>query len=99
MKVLKYWLVSGGNKELRLQLPEGAKILSVANQDDKIVLYAMADETKPKQERVVVLVNTGEALDKPDELCYIGSVQTKNESAKRGVYVTHVYVRERPWTW
>lgn len=43
-------------------MPKGAKILSVAVQAEKPVIWAMVDPDQPKERRAVYVVNTGGEL-------------------------------------
>lgn len=68
-KVFKYPLAaefsgSGAHWEERqvIEMPGGAKILSVALQGGRPVLWALVDPEAPKERRPVYIVNTGGEL-------------------------------------
>lgn len=75
----------------QVSMPKGAKILSVANQDGEICLWALVDQHAPTEERSIEVIGTGWNLDKEhksisSELTFIGTVLV-------GPYVWHVFER------
>lgn len=69
-----------------LKLPKKAEILSVFNQNDILVLYAMLDETQELESRTIEIVGTGNPVpvDMGIDRKFIGSVQ-------QGRFVWHVF--------
>ena len=52
--VYKYPLIV--HEEQELMLPKGAQILSVANQNDSLVLYALVDAEKTEREAYTIYI-------------------------------------------
>ena len=70
-KIYKYQLQVGKNTIL---LPEGSDILSVHEQNGKIMLWALIDTEAESMEGVKVNVfGTGEEIDDDDLLIFIGT--------------------------
>lgn len=65
-----------------LDIPEGAVIRYVGNQDIKICIWAEVHEEAPKERRYFVVVPTGHPI--PIGQPYIGTVQMKS-------FVWHIY--------
>lgn len=81
--VYKYPLIVHDEQEL--VLPKSAQILSVMNQQDNLVLYALVDTEETEREAHTVYVHgTGYPVDKPG--MFIGSV------VMFGSYMIHVFV-------
>jgi hypothetical protein len=60
-----------------IEVPAGAKLLSVQVQQDKIQLWALCDENAPKEPRRIALYGTGNPMpDNPSE--YIATFQMYN---------------------
>lgn len=75
----------------QVSIPKGAKILSVANQDGEICLWALVDQHAPTEERSIEVIGTGWDLKRDyksiaSELTFIGTVLV-------GSYVWHVFER------
>lgn len=45
-----------------VRMPEGARVLSVENQMERLVLYALVDTQAPKMERTVHIRGTGHPI-------------------------------------
>ncbi len=59
-----------------LELPKGAKILTVQEQDGEPQIWALVKSYAPMEERNFILVGTGHAiLEAPSKLKYIGTFQ------------------------
>jgi hypothetical protein len=71
-----------------IELPWGAELLSVHDQQDTICLWARVDSDKIKQPVTIEIVGTGHAAPKQNEARYLGSVLQDG-----GNYVWHVFVR------
>ncbi|KQL55941.1 MULTISPECIES: DUF7352 domain-containing protein [Bacillaceae] len=71
-----------------LELPEGAKVLSVANQKDQLVLWAIVDpKVKEMDDYTVVIGTTGDPLlDTASYMDFIGTVMFDNDT-----FVAHVF--------
>ena len=84
--IWKYRLEISG--EQTLQMPRGAQILSVQAQGGTIVLYALVDPAKAKEDRAVNVVGTG--FDITDRISadkrYLGTVPTDG-----GKFMWHVF--------
>jgi len=73
MKIFKYPLEITDHSELLL--PAGAKILSVIEQDENIVLYAMVDPTMEyNKSRKIRIVGTGHEIDDLMGFTFLGTV-------------------------
>lgn len=62
----------------RLDMPEGAEVLTVQMQGDNAVMWARVDEDRPKTTRLFALVGTGHDLKEVSDASqwgYIGTVQ------------------------
>lgn len=71
-----------------LILPAGSKILSVANQNEGIVLYALVNtESLYKQTYKIIMHGTGHAADDLDHTEFVGTVLLHE-----GNLVFHVFV-------
>lgn len=67
--IYKYALL--GTTSQNLTLPDGSKILSVKEQNDKIVLYALVDNQKPETENYsIIIYGTGQPIDDVFEYGY-----------------------------
>jgi hypothetical protein len=73
---------------VELQLPKGAKILSVQSQNDKPVLWCLVDTEAPKENRMFRLAGTGHEIGKEIEnrIEFIGTFQILN-----GAFVGHLF--------
>jgi hypothetical protein len=60
-----------------LQMPEGAKVLSVQTQDNQPQLWALVDPDKPKVGRTFAAVPTGDPFD-DEGYTYIATFQIDN---------------------
>lgn len=69
-----------------ITIPAKAEILSVANQNDKICLWALVEPHNPKIERVIEVVGTGWMIEPAKKRKFIGTVQV-------GPFVWHVFER------
>ncbi len=86
MKIWKYQLDIV--PEQQIQMPFGARMLTVQNQDDKICLWAIVDPTSYKVFRDISIIGTGIEVDynslRGD---YLGTVQILS-------LVWHVFERQ-----
>ena len=74
-------------REQVLELPANAHILCVQMQDKQPCLWALVDETLPREQRKIVIVGTGQGDDVLAGLVnYLGTFQTNG-----GAYVWHVF--------
>ncbi len=70
--------------ELKLDLPVGAELLCVMNQNEKVCLWVKLDPKKPTLERLFQIVGTGHPVS--DESIYIGTCMVQ-----AGAFVWHVF--------
>jgi hypothetical protein len=84
MTIWKYTLVGGYNT---FDMPKGAKILSVAAQDDDVCIWALVDPSAPKVSRQILALGTGhDAPDGIEKTAYIGTAMLAG-----GTLVIHVF--------
>lgn len=58
-----------------IDIVKGGRILSVANQDEKAVMYVFVDQDETKRERIrVIIAGTGHPRDDIDGTKYIGTL-------------------------
>lgn len=57
-----------------LDLPMGAKILSVANQRGDVCLWYLCDPHQPVERRIIRIIGTGNRISDADTLTFIGTV-------------------------
>lgn len=70
----------------QVSMPEGARILSVQTQSERITLWALVDDTTPNTDwRTIEIVGTGHQLSEAPR-SYIGTVQTHD-----GAFVWHLF--------
>lgn len=82
--VIFKWTLSAKAKQT-LQMPAGAKLLTVQIQNGKPHLWALCDEALPKTERTICIYGTGIPItENPGE--YIGTFQFDG-----GPYVFHIF--------
>lgn len=81
MKIFKYPL--SGLIDQSIEMPAGAQVLTLQMQGGIPCLWALIDESMPKQERHFKVVGTGWLLD-DDPGMYIGTFQD-------GSFVWHVF--------
>lgn len=58
-----------------IQLPKGAKLLSVQTQNDYLCLWALVDPSQDAEPRHIAIVGPGHVLTAIDALTYIGTAQ------------------------
>lgn len=82
--IWKYELATIGDSII--ELPDGADVLQVANQRERLTLWARVDASRPvRKRRFVSLVTGGDASDVA-RANYIGTVQLSD-----GYLVAHVF--------
>lgn len=70
-----------------IDVPIGGTILSVANQSDRVMLWAMVNPTNPKEKRRIEIYGTGHNIEPtPADRTFIGTVLV-------APYVWHVFER------
>lgn len=87
MKVILKFTLHGPRQTV--EMPEGAKILSLQTQHNEPQIWALCDEFAVKESRTFRAVPTGQAFD-DEGLTYIGTIQING-----GMLVFHIY-EERP---
>jgi hypothetical protein len=85
-RILKYTLDIIDHQELTL--PENSKILSVENQRDSIVLYALTGEELTTCTYSIIIQGTGYPADDVVGAQFIGTVSLYNS-----LWVFHVFAR------
>jgi hypothetical protein len=73
-----------------IQMPRGAKILSVGRQGPLPFLWAMVDEDQPHEARVFRNLTTGEDFN-AERLSFVGRVQLGGEGKLDGWYECFVF--------
>ena len=77
MVVWKYMLYNLGAEHI--QMPEGAKILTVQTQNNNIAMWALVDHKADLVDRCIVVVQTGdglyELLGQLNEFIFINTIQ------------------------
>jgi hypothetical protein len=81
--IFKFVLATGWQV---IEMPAGAKLLSVQAQNNQTCLWAEVDTTMPMRSRSFIQVGTGRPLPGQLTLDYIGTVQLDG-----GELVLHVY--------
>lgn len=86
MIVICKYVLPDRNGPIPLNLPEGARILSVQPQEEKTCLWALVDTDRPREVRFFRLYDTGAPIDPAlaERMRHLATVQ-------KGVYVTHVF--------
>lgn len=70
-----------------LEMPEGARILSVHNQGGKPVMWALVDPDAPTVQRKFLLAGTGHGVSEdPTDLVFLGTVLIMD-----GCVVWHIF--------
>lgn len=69
-----------------VDMPIGSEILSVKEQYNEVVLYALVDPTRDKRSRKIVIIATGQEYENLHASQYIGTV-----SLDRGILMFHVF--------
>jgi hypothetical protein len=82
MKIFKYKIPEFGRN--LIEMPEGARIISVANQYEKAVLWAVVDEDRPIIKRAIVAYPTGVDIQAP-YMPFLGTILLAE-----GAFVVHV---------
>ena len=86
-RIYKYPLDNVDHQELRL--PANSKILSVETQDERIVLYALVDDTVTHQNTHLIIIHgTGHNADDTTDCNFIGTVKLYS-----GAIMLHVFAR------
>ena len=81
MKIYKYPLDLADQQTI--SMPEGAEMLSVGLQRDRIVLWAMVNLEMANRDYIFRIVGTGN--DVPENLQYLGTVQ-------QSTYAWHIFL-------
>jgi hypothetical protein len=71
-------------KEGSIEMPIGAKILSIQNQDDRLYIWALVDTDAECEFRYFTIVGTGHDFPEADEFNYINTIQD-------GPFVWHIF--------
>lgn len=84
MRIWKWTL--GVTDRQSVQMPRGAKLLTVQSQGDMPQLWALCDETAPKEPRLIVIHGTGNLMPNEPPGDYVGTFQIHG-----GALVFHVF--------
>ncbi len=88
MRVFKYEIPLADEPLVRL--PIGARILSVGQQNDRLLLWAMVDPVEMRTRRHIFRVaGTGHEIADVSELKFLSSIQIED-----GCTVLHIFERE-----
>ncbi len=71
-QVWKFELSLAGS---RIEMPVGARVLTVQTQLGRPCLWALVDPERAKEERLFVVYGTGHPIAAPDTLAYVGTFQ------------------------
>jgi len=71
-----------------IEVPKGAKFLTVQNQHGEPTLWFLCDPKQPLETRSIQWVGTGVDVKNPDELVYIGTIQQHG-----GTFISHFFER------
>lgn len=88
MRTIHKYHLSGPDMADTLLMHEGAIILCAQMQRQKYVMWAVVDDTRPKEKRVFGMFGTGTNLG-ADAIDYVSTVQD-------GLYVWHIFELPRP---
>lgn len=88
MKNIHKVTLSFGLPQQFVELPENSKILSVQNQEGRLVLWYMFDEGAKLETVEFIIATTGNRVELPHTAEYLGTVQFYE-----GSYVVHVFKR------
>jgi len=72
--------------EIIIQMPKGAKILSVKVQNNKPRMWVLADPDKPMVQRQFLLLETGQKFAPYVDLNHVGTFQLRD-----GDFVGHLF--------
>jgi hypothetical protein len=88
MKTIYKYPVSSKHSEVTIPMHWGSQILKFDVQQDKIVMWALVDTTRPKHNRIFYLVETGEEIITKHlhSMQYYGSVLLHGDE-----YVLHIF--------
>lgn len=75
--------------EMAIEMPVGARLLTVQVQGGTPTLWALVSPQAPKVQRRIRIIGTGHPLRLADDLSYVGTVQTIG--AYGGDLVWHVF--------
>lgn len=83
--IWKYPLRAGAGDDIAIQMPQGARLLTVQMQGAAPWLWALVEPDRPREQRQFQVVGTGWELDWSDaKREYIGTVQA-------GTFVWHFF--------
>lgn len=85
LKIFKYQVPFADEGSFSLDLPEGAKILTVQTQREQPQIWALVDPDKPAETRNFLSFATGSPIrENIENLSYIGTYQERT-------YVWHIF--------
>ena len=71
-------------KEGSVEMPIGAKILTIEDQDDRLYIWALVDTDAEYEFRYFTIVGTGQDFPEADDYTYINTIQD-------GPFVWHIF--------
>lgn len=80
-----------GTDRFTLELPKGARLLSIQPQGNQVCLWALVDPAQPKEARLFRLAGTGHPIEELDRLTFVATFQIHG-----GALVFHVFEYLRP---
>lgn len=92
MKAVYKYLLPPFESEFEMQLPMGAKLLSVQSQHGRVHLWALVDQNAPLARFTFRLVTTGRVIENNDPLHgmdFLGTFQLRG-----GNHIGHVWGKE-----
>ena len=73
MKIFKYKIEVGGNE---IRMPRYAKIISAGlDNNDDMCIWAVVNEEREKEERIILVVGTGWSIENCREVGFIGTIR------------------------
>lgn len=70
-----------------VQMPDGAELLHVADQDGVLCVWARVDEQRPPTDRIIYVRGTGHPVERKAD----GEIHRYVGSAQQGYFVWHVF--------
>lgn len=83
-RIFKYELHGRGTTTVNI--PKGARVLSVANQDEALMLWAAVTPSNPTEPRTFLVALTGQEIAVTPSFPFLGTVLFDN-----GNFVVHVF--------
>jgi len=78
-----------------VDIPAGAEIVHVGEQNSQPVLWALVDDAAPPEPREFWVYGTGHPISQPDQLVHLGTVQVPPNAYLLQELVWHVFEKPR----